>query len=120
MFPQETIGKARKDPRIRKQWLLTILMMRILMKDIQEKSFASTTVLVDIPWINKKSKHSDNNKRFTKHEVNVTVQKQVKKAQKKKKGSILRRNMFLRKRVFLIITKNPLVAAPAKQTKFKN
>ena len=33
----------------------------------------------------KKSKHFDNKKRFNKHEVNVMVQKQVKKALKQKK-----------------------------------
>ena len=52
VFPQETTGKARKVPRKGNWLLLMILMMKTQMKGIQERSFASTTVRVDIPLIN--------------------------------------------------------------------
>ena len=91
MFPQETTGKARKVPRKGNWSLLIILMMKMQIKDIQETSFASTTdqcttlkALIKKAK-QKKSKHFDKKKSFTKHEVNVMVQKQVKKALKQKK-----------------------------------
>ena len=45
----------------------------------------------------KKSKYFNNKKRFTKHEINIMVQKQVKKALKQKKGSVLRSYVHLKK-----------------------
>ena len=45
----------------------------------------------------KKGKHFQKKKRFTKHEVNIMVQKQVEKAMKQKKGSALRSYVHLRK-----------------------
>ena len=52
MVEQEITGKARKVSRIGNWSLLMILMMKIQMKDIQERDFASTTVCADIPQIN--------------------------------------------------------------------
>ena len=68
----------------------------------------------------KKSKHFDKKKRFTKHEVNVKCRNKLEKLKSKKKRSILRNFVHLRKRVFLILIRNLLAVAPAKKAKFEN
>ena len=68
----------------------------------------------------KKSKHFDKKKRFTKHEVNVMAQKQVKKALKQKKRKYTEELHAFKKTVFPILTKNPWTAAPTKKTRFEN
>ena len=45
----------------------------------------------------KKGKHFQKKKRFTKHEVNIMVQNQMGKTMKQKKGSILRNYVHLQK-----------------------
>ena len=55
----------------------------------------------------KKSKRFNKKKRFTKHGVNAMVQKQVEKALKQKKGSVLRNYVHWRKWVFPILARNP-------------
>ena len=52
VFPQETKGKTRKNPRKENWPLLTILIMKIHVRDIQERCFTKTSVFVDIPRIN--------------------------------------------------------------------
>ena len=73
-------------------------MVKIQMKDIKGKKFCqhhgtcghntdqcTTPMALAKQEKQKKSKHFDKKKRFTKHEVNIMVQKQVKRALKQKK-----------------------------------
>ena len=64
--------------------------------------------------------HSNQKKKNTKHKVNIMVQKQVKKALKQKKRSILRNYVHLKQWVFLILLRNLLTVDPAKKAKFEN
>ena len=52
MFSQETTRKARKVPRIGKKSAVVMMMMKIQIEDIQERSFASTMARADIQQMN--------------------------------------------------------------------
>ena len=69
-----------------------ILKMKIWRKNLEAKSLASTIARVDILQTSvlpsakqKKGKHFEKKERYIKHEVNVMLQKRVKKALKQKK-----------------------------------
>ena len=68
----------------------------------------------------KRSKHFDKKKRFTKHEVNIMVQKQVKRAMKQKKKKDTEELRAFEIWVFPILIKNNLTVAPVKKTRFEN
>ena len=68
----------------------------------------------------KKSNKFKKEKKNTKQEGHIMVEKKVKNELQNKKRSILRNYVHLRKWVFPIFNKSPLAAAPPKKARFEN